>query len=124
MSNISLRNYLNGAETSCSNFYDWFCDKKYLPSKKEKLDKLVMQISRSDKVNLDSMYVFYKNNCPLSGGTYDDFRICDLETGNVIWTVVPKDPRSGKAEVWGRENGFNCPIVEGSWKDVRKYFGV
>ena len=50
---------------------------------------------------------------PEYGPLYDDFRICDVETGNVIYTVTPKSGHSGEAEIWGKENDFKCPIVTG-----------
>ena len=50
----------------------------------------------------------------MSGPLYDDFRICDVETGDVIWTVTPKCGHSGKAEVWGRQNDFKGPIAVGT----------
>jgi len=40
----------------------------------------------------------------------DDFRICDRETGDVIWNVTPT---SGRVEVWGSENHFSEPIFDG-----------
>jgi hypothetical protein len=47
------------------------------------------------------------------GSLYDDFRICDIETGDVIWTVVPKCSHSGLAEVWGKQNGFKGAVITG-----------
>jgi hypothetical protein len=44
------------------------------------------------------------------GPTYDDFRICEIETGDVVFTVVPLCSHSWKAEIWGRANGFAGPI--------------
>ena len=47
----------------------------------------------------------------MRGPLYDDFRIVDIETGNVIYTVIPKCGHSGLAELWGRENNFEGPIL-------------
>jgi len=47
-----------------------------------------------------------------------------METGNVIYTIVPRSGHTGKAEVWGRENNFDGPLVQGKWKDVKTFFGV
>lgn len=55
------------------------------------------------------------------------FRICDLETGDVIFAVVPKyghTSKKGVAEIWGRENDFDDPLYEGDWKGALEWFGV
>jgi hypothetical protein len=78
----------------------------------------------STKIDTEKNYVFFKNNCPMRGGLYDDFRVCDMETGDVIFTVVPRCTHSGKAEVWGRENEFKGPLVQGTWRDVKTFFGM
>jgi hypothetical protein len=35
------------------------------------------------------MCVLFANCCPGEGKLYDEFKICDLETGEVIYSVVP-----------------------------------
>ena len=114
--------------TQCkAGWYDWFCKDSSLSAKTEKLGRKVLQIARSTKFNNDKVYVFFKNNCPLEGTLYDDFRICDIDTGDVIYTITPANGHKsdkGKANVWGRENTFEEPLVEGTWDDVKKFFGV
>jgi hypothetical protein len=107
-----------------SGWYDWFCRDTSLAAKTQNLGKKVLRLMKSSKIDVEKNYVFFKNNCPMRGSLYDDFRICDTETGNVIYTVVPRCTHSGKAEVWGRENNFQEPIVSGSWKDIKTFFGV
>lgn len=109
-----------GQESWCYNFYDWFCTDKALKAKSEKLFKMVKRWVKKRNTDTDKVYVFFKNNCPMNGPLYDDFRICDIETGDVIWTVIPKSSHSGLAEVWGRQNDFESPIVTG--KNMNKIF--
>ena len=101
------------------NFYDWFCSNKALENKSKTLFKQVKTfIKHHPEINLDTHYVFFKNNCPMLGSTYDDFRICDIEEGNVQYTVTPSRVlKNGKnqirmAEMWGRSNNFKQPIKE------------
>jgi hypothetical protein len=104
----------DGKVDTCQNFYDWFCSDKALKAKSEKLFKMVKRWVKYRNTDTEKVYVFFKNNCPMSGPLYDDFRICDVETGDVIWTVTPKCGHSGKAEVWGRQNDFKGPIAVGA----------
>ena len=101
----------DGGESSCYNFYDWFCKDTSLKNKSIRLFKQVKRWAKFRNTDTEKVYVFFKNNCPMNGPLYDDFRICDAETGNVIWTVTPKCGHSGKAEVWGRANEFKGAIV-------------
>lgn len=138
MSNISLSKWIqkfdNGdfsyrsTAVQCdAGWYDWFCRETSLMNKTLSLGKKVKSIAKSPKVNVDTMYVFFKNNCPMVGTLYDDFRICDLETGDVIFTIVPKcghTSKKGVTEIWGQENDFDAPLYEGDWKGALKWFGV
>lgn len=80
----------NNRSIQCdAGWYDWFCRDSSLRNKTYKLTAKLKKIINSEKINQDTMYVFFKNNCPCNGSLYDDFRICDRETGDVIFTVVP-----------------------------------
>lgn len=106
----------------CCNFCDWFCADSALKNKATNLFKKVKRISISKKFDLEKTYVFFKNN---SGRTwYDDFRICDLESKEVIYTVTPPFIKRGvrQSNVWGKENNWESPLVEGSWQDVVNFF--
>ena len=97
-------------DNRCYNFYDWFCKDLSLKAKSEKLFKQVRKFVEVFDVDLDKHYVFFKNNCPMRGPLYDDFRICDIESGDVVWNVTPKSGHSFKAEIWGSRNEFKEAI--------------
>ena len=103
-------------------FFDWFCKETSLKSKATSLMPKVMKFVKFKRIDLDTHYVWFKNNCPMNGSLYDDFRICDLETGDVIYTVIPKcghRSNHGKAELWGKENNFERPIRNAvNWNDL------
>ena len=108
-----------------AGWYDWFCKDTSLVNKTKNLGTKFKSISNSSKINLDSQYIFFKNNCPCVGSLYDDFRICDIKSGDVIYTIVPSsgyDSNKGTAEVYGKENDFKEPLVSGTWEDVKQYF--
>ena len=86
-------------------WYDWFCKDSALENRGKKLFKKMKEIAFSSKINLENNYVFFKNNAKLSGKTYDDFRICSIESEEVLYTVVPKNV-DNLSEVYGKENGF------------------
>lgn len=123
----SIRAYLTQGPNDghCNNFYDWFCLEKELPKRREILDGKLLSIVHSPKINIDKHYVFYKNNCPCVGKLYDDLRICEMGSGDVVYTVTPKTGHTthkNRAEIWGRENKFDGPILTGTWDDVIKFF--
>ena len=107
-----------------AGWYDWFCNDNSLVKKTASLGKKVKQIAESPKINKETMYVWFKNNCPMNGPLYDDFRFADIETGDVRYTIIPRSGHTGLAEVWGYENWFKEPLAEGSWEDVKEFFGV
>ena len=99
----------DGTVGNCFNFYDWFCKDSSLERKAHALFPRVKRfLKEHPEIDTQSTYVFFKNNCPVNGPLYDDFRICN-ENG-VIYTVTHKCGHSGQAEIWGRnEYGqFEC----------------
>jgi len=110
-----------------AGWFDWFCADEALGNKTKKLAAKLKQIMESEKIDCENSYVFFKNNCPMLGSLYDDFRICDIESHDVIYTITPSvgyDHKKGVAEVWGKENVFKEPLISGTWADVKKFFGV
>jgi hypothetical protein len=104
----------DGTTGSCYNFYDWFCKDSSLERKARALFPRVKRfLKEHPEIDILSTYVFFKNNCPMNGPLYDDFRIVDIESGNVLFTVTPKCGHSGQAEIWGRSNDFKEPIKVG-----------
>ena len=100
-------------DTQCdAGWYDWFCKDTSLKNKTKKMGNIVKCVKDGGRINLDTSYVWFKNNCPCVGRLYDDFRFADLETGNVLYTICIDDDRSDfKYEVWGRDNNFKGMIV-------------
>jgi len=118
----------NLVEVQCdAGWFDWFCKDESLGPKTKKLAVKLKQVMESDKIDCEKSYVFFKNNCPMNGRLYDDFRICDIKSGDVIYTITPSvgyDSKNGESEVWGQENKFKEALVSGTWADVKKFFGI
>jgi len=115
----------DGGESECYNFYDWFCKGTSLKNKAEALFKKLERIlPLLPGVDQENTYVFFKNNCPMCGSLYDDFRICDLESGDVIYCITPScghDSSRGEASIWGRANKFDGPLVTATgWGELVK----
>lgn len=110
-----------------AGWYDWFCKDESLVRKLRLLAPKVKKIAKSPKIDPTKTYVWFKNNCPMVGNLYDDFRIADITTNETIYTIVPSSGHTrikGRAEVWGAANNWSSPLVKGTWKDVTNYFGV
>ena len=117
-----------------AGWYDWFCADESLMKKTKALGRRLKRLLGGKKINLDDHYVFFKNNCPVNGRLYDDFRICDKESGDVIYTITPKTGHAmkqrryeageldGLSELWGKENDFKEPIIAGKWQDIVNHF--
>ena len=110
-------------------WYDYFCERSSLLKKGRKLLFKLKKIYRLNELSKrkhfdpNNTYVFFKNNCPCCGSLYDDFRICDLKSGRVIFTIqVNRYDQKHSAELWGQPNNFEGAILEGSIKDVYNYF--
>jgi len=128
-----LKNFEEGkydsadVKTQCeAGWFDWFCKESSLQRKTQNLVKKLKRIVDSPLINQDTMYVFFKNNSPMRGSLYDDFRICSLtDDGDVIFTITPssgQESMKGKASVWGRQNDFEEALVEGTWQEVVNWF--
>ena len=106
-----------------AGWYDWFCEDKSLARKTAKLAPKVLKLMKSPKVNIDTMYVFFKNNCPMKGPLYDSFSFCYMN-GEVAYWVTPKSGHTGLAEVWDVRPGVKQSGAVGKWRDVLTFFGV
>lgn len=136
--NISIREWIKqfdaGAfaagdfDTQCkAGWYDWFCDQKRLAVKTRILAPKVKKISRSPKIDIDTHYVWFKNNCPMVGQLYDDIRIANMETGKTLFCITPRSGHTcnnNRTEIWGSANEFQEPLLYGTWADVLKYLEV
>lgn len=104
-------------QADCHGFYDWFCSDSSLERRSRGLaSKLRRFLKNNPELDTSRHYVFFKNNCPMRGGTYDDFRICSRETGKVVYTVVPKCSHSGMAEIWGQGADGKFQALKTAWK--------
>ena len=70
-----------------AGWYDWFCRDTSLVNKTKIIGNIVKRIKPGGKVNLEEWYIWFKNNCPLHGPLYDDFRFARLDTGAVMFTT-------------------------------------
>ena len=75
-----------------AGWYDWFCSDTSLKNKTKKMGNIIKQIKDGGKVDLNNMYVWFKNNCPMSGPLYDDFRIANIHDGATQLVVQLDSP--------------------------------
>lgn len=113
-----------------AGWYDWFCKDSSLLNKTLKMGKIINKIVNGGKLNFERTYVWFKNNCPLNGGLYDDFRFADLATGQVLYTVqIDCCWNEEKYVVYGRkqvDQEFSTePLFKtNSVKELIKYFNT
>ena len=87
-----------------AGWYDWFCKDSSLVNKTKRMGNIIKKIKDGGKVNMTDWYIWFKNNCPLNGPLYDDFRFADIETGEVQFTIqIDCCWNLRKYVVWGRK---------------------
>ena len=108
---------------------DWFCKDSSLLRKTQRMGRIIAKLNHGGKVDLASCYVWFKNNCPLNGPLYDDFRFADLENGEVQFTIqLDCCWNNHKYVVWGRrekgkEFNHDKPLFEtDSVKELVEWF--
>ncbi len=95
-----------------AGWHDWFCKDTSLKNKTKKMGNIIKKLQGSKKIDMDKMYVWFKNNCPMDGPLYDQFKISDIETGDVIYCINIKSCfEKSNYSVYGRENGFSNEIL-------------
>lgn len=107
-------------DDACHLFYDWFCADSSLERRAKPLMALAKKIAFSRKFDARTSYLFFKNNCPMSGPTYDQLSICDLETGDVIFCLQKRD----EWQVYCRANDFKTVTVTGTASHIAAWFNV
>lgn len=96
-----------------AGWYDWFCKDISLINKTKKMGNIIKQIKPGGKVDLETSYVWFKNNCPLNGSLFDDFRIADIETNNTLILVqIDCVWNDSKYTVYERLDGFDKPVLK------------
>ena len=113
-----------------AGWYDWFCKDSSLANKTKKMGNIVRQVKSGGKVDLNNWYVWFKNNCPLNGPLYDDFRFAFLETGDVQFTIqINCCWNKHRYAVYGRtpdgESHWDEPLFESdSLKDLVNWLNI
>ena len=88
-----------------AGWYDWFCKDSSLANKTKKMGNIIKQVKNGGKVNLKDWYVWFKNNYPLNGPLYDDFRFARLDTRDVQLTIqIDCRWNNQRFSVWGRKS--------------------
>lgn len=117
----SIGNGLNHSH----GFFDWFCDDGLLQQKSKGLIEKASQIKDTSRFDSTKVFMYFENACPGEGELFDRLLIANLKNGKVLYSVTPASGHkiaAGRAQVWGRENKFNGPLVDGSWEDVIAFF--
>ena len=93
-----------------AGWYDWFCRPTSLKNKTLKMGRIIKKITNSDI--LDNMYVFFKNNLPCDGPLFDQFKFCDMKTGDVIYCIcIDSVFENSKYAVYGgKDKNWEDPI--------------
>lgn len=131
MSNITVREWIekfNHGEFDNKEFdtqvkagwYDWFCSDKALSNRLKKMGNIIKDI-KNDYI-LDNYYIWFKNNCPMVGRLYDDFRLEPLNDDlrdKLYFGVSCEDERNkNKYEIFTGRTGYKTEFVADNKKEL------
>ena len=87
-----------------AGWFDWFCDDFLLSTKTKIMGEIISQIRPGGKVDLQNTFVWFKNNAPIEGPLFDDFRIADIKTEESLFVTQIDCPwNKKKYVVYGRK---------------------
>lgn len=94
-----------------AGWYDWFCKDSSLANKTNRMGNIIKLFKDGGKIDLNQHYVWFKNNWPLNGPLYDDFRIAEIETNVTVFIVQIKNfIEDARYTVYGSINDFEKPL--------------
>jgi hypothetical protein len=108
-----------------AGWYDWFCTDGSLSNRMEKMVGMVKAAAESPFIDSTKVRIFFKNNCPMVGPTYDSFSIVDMETGDVLYWVTAKNGHKPQEAMVVKAPDFDVNVLpEGkrTVKEVKLYF--
>jgi len=96
-----------------AGWYDWFCKDSSLANKTKRMGNIIKQFKDGGKIDLDLHYVWFKNNCPLGGPLYDDFRIANIDTNETIYVVrISSLKEEYRYKVYEKLNNFKKALFK------------
>lgn len=112
------------AADQCAFFYDWFCADSGLKNRALVLiDKLQFLVAEG-LIDGDANYVWFKNNCPMSGHTYDDMRISRISNEEFLGGFCFASGHTGethKADFWLIDKKHDMVNQKfRNWPDMKK----
>ena len=123
--NEFLADPVGTTEDDYFGFFDWFCTERGLKSRMLKLKGRIAYLVKMGVIDGDKNYVILKNNCPLDGELYDDFRVIDIETDEMICGLTPSsgfNSRKGKCEFWTFDD--EGELVETLYDNYKEFKGA
>ena len=95
--------YETGTVDNDDVWYDWFCKDSELQKRGKRLLQILaffVQREKMDEAYLADKYVFFKNNCPMTGKLYDQVSICEVKNGNVLFCIQDQVNKERGVGVW------------------------
>lgn len=86
-------------------WYDWFCKSSSLPRRTKKFIRPLKELVKAVPEAGLFTHPSGKNNCPISGPTYDVLRLFDLDDNFIVWMCFD-DVRDDHRFVVEDKNGY------------------